>query len=687
MQDEADAPPVTYGDSRVTMFKVVTATLADARNRLEIGCLLQFMDIAACLSAEQHSKLNCVTLSMDDLHFEHTVPLGVTVRLDAQINKVFGSSMEVGVSVCIEPQCRGQRSLLVCTACFIFVALRDGKPAKVPPAIAATMDERHAAALAEERKKVMKKRLQLEAETCAALQAEAGRAASVDNVTVVEHPGAEAPATSRRPSGGTSLALCQCFGAGMLDVVVADPTDLSDISMAQLVLPNHANHHGNTFGGQLMSWMAEAATVAASRQARKSVPSPTHVKVAIFDAMKFIAPSKVGDRVRLRGRVTRVFEDGSMEIGVDVASAGMGSEDYKPINSGYLTVSLVEMRSGQPVRLQASEPPAGNDVGKAQHDAAMLRRQLRIQRRQMFSLRPDAMHFAATLLGELRVCNVMSLLRVAYSSTVEWEPRLTIGAAQPLNRGQRRGTSAPNARAPAPISVFLSRNTLGVGTSSFKVIAIVHAPITEVFTAVSDYTERVKWDSIMASGHVHRQLDEHSSINYLVVNPLARGVHASDYALVQSWQKDDQDGYVIASRSVITNELPPVHGLKRGTLLPSGFLLEAIDTATSLPVSPTRDGDGASTRLTYVAQMPLTKGITGATFVNRIIDHVAMLMVNRFVRLQCQIGRGDKAIASTPDAQQELVAQPLRPATSPPPSPPTSPCGHARGVSSSVGGS
>ena len=292
MSIEPPAPPPTLGDSRVTMFKVVTSTYADARRCLDVGCLLQWMDIAACLSAEQHCKLNCVTLSMDDLHFEHSARLGVTIRLDAQINKIFGSSMEVGVTVVSEPQHRGQRASLVCSACFIFVALRDGKPAKVEQAIAATLEERFAAALATERKEWMKKRLQLEAEAASALTREAtGRATNdADSAVAVAEPPIVDGARGGGRGGGGLLAALPCFGASALDVAVDDPSDLAVISMAQLVLPNHANHHGNTFGGQLMSWMAEAASVAACRQARKSVPGPIHVTLAIFDAMKFIAP-------------------------------------------------------------------------------------------------------------------------------------------------------------------------------------------------------------------------------------------------------------------------------------------------------------------------------------------------------------------------------------------------------------
>ena len=45
-----------------------------------------------------------------------------------------------------------------------------------------------------------------------------------------------------------------------------DPSELVEIEMAQLVLPHHANHHGNTFGGQIMEWMAQISLVVCTRQ-------------------------------------------------------------------------------------------------------------------------------------------------------------------------------------------------------------------------------------------------------------------------------------------------------------------------------------------------------------------------------------------------------------------------------------
>lgn len=40
-------------------------------------------------------------------------------------------------------------------------------------------------------------------------------------------------------------------------------TSATAVQSIELVLPPHANHHGNTFGGQIMAWMETAATIAA----------------------------------------------------------------------------------------------------------------------------------------------------------------------------------------------------------------------------------------------------------------------------------------------------------------------------------------------------------------------------------------------------------------------------------------
>jgi acyl-CoA hydrolase len=81
--------------------------------------------------------------------------------------------------------------------------------------------------------------------------------------------------------------------------------------MTEFVLPQHANALGNVFGGQIMAWVDLCAAICAQRHAGL-------VAVTTFiDDMKFQAPVKIAQVVRLRARVTATFKT-SMEIDVVV---------------------------------------------------------------------------------------------------------------------------------------------------------------------------------------------------------------------------------------------------------------------------------------------------------------------------------------------------------------------------------
>ena len=47
------------------------------------------------------------------------------------------------------------------------------------------------------------------------------------------------------------------------DGSAAVPAEKTRVESVELVLPPHANHQGNTFGGQIMAWMENVATIAA----------------------------------------------------------------------------------------------------------------------------------------------------------------------------------------------------------------------------------------------------------------------------------------------------------------------------------------------------------------------------------------------------------------------------------------
>src|ERR1700719_423768 len=87
----------------------------------------------------------------------------------------------------------------------------------------------------------------------------------------------------------------------------------SAVSMTEIVLPSHTNALGTIFGGQIVSWIDIAGSIAASRPARKVVVT------ASIDALHFVAPVKLGHFVHLRALVNYAGRT-SMEIGVRVDS-------------------------------------------------------------------------------------------------------------------------------------------------------------------------------------------------------------------------------------------------------------------------------------------------------------------------------------------------------------------------------
>lgn len=60
---------------------------------------MSWIDIAAAISAQRHSKSSVVTASIDALNFEAPVYEGWVVNLKAKVNFVGKTSMEVGVRV------------------------------------------------------------------------------------------------------------------------------------------------------------------------------------------------------------------------------------------------------------------------------------------------------------------------------------------------------------------------------------------------------------------------------------------------------------------------------------------------------------------------------------------------------------------------------------------------------------
>jgi len=136
------AKPHTPRASRVETVQLVLPGLTNTHGTIFGGILMQWIDIAAGISAGRHAGGPVVTASMDRLHFITPVNLGEIVTLQAQVNFAAHTSMEVGVRVLAETQPGGARRQAT-RAYLTFVAVDDaGRPRPVPPLKTETADER-----------------------------------------------------------------------------------------------------------------------------------------------------------------------------------------------------------------------------------------------------------------------------------------------------------------------------------------------------------------------------------------------------------------------------------------------------------------------------------------------------------------------------------------------------------------
>jgi len=117
------------------------------------GKVMHLVDMAGAIAAIRHSRCTVVTASFDSMTFLHPVHIGNLIVLRSSVNRVFTTSMEVGVRVEVEDLRTGQRRH-TSSAYLTFVAL-DGsdRPLAIPPVIPESDDEMRRYQAAEERRK------------------------------------------------------------------------------------------------------------------------------------------------------------------------------------------------------------------------------------------------------------------------------------------------------------------------------------------------------------------------------------------------------------------------------------------------------------------------------------------------------------------------------------------------------
>jgi acyl-CoA hydrolase len=150
--NQAAGKPVSA--SRSEMAEVVLPAQTNPLGKLLGGHVMHLVDIAAAMAAHRHSNSYVVTASVDYIDFRNSVSLGEIVMLKSQVNRVFHTSMEVGVEVYSENVLTGERKHTT-TAYVTFVAIdeKTHRPKPVRPLILETPDEKRRYEEAAERRK------------------------------------------------------------------------------------------------------------------------------------------------------------------------------------------------------------------------------------------------------------------------------------------------------------------------------------------------------------------------------------------------------------------------------------------------------------------------------------------------------------------------------------------------------
>jgi acyl-CoA hydrolase len=167
----------------------------------------------------------------------------------------------------------------------------------------------------------------------------------------------------------------------------AKPSSASYTIKAAIVLPPDTNHHGTIFGGKLMAYIDDVATIAATRHARRPVVT------ASTDSVDFLHPVRKGDSVCLSAFVTWTRRT-SMEVFVRVITENLLTGDRQVCATSFLTFVALD-ENGKPSEIPSVYPES--DEERLLFESAQSRKEARMVRRE------ESKRFAALLGTESRI--------------------------------------------------------------------------------------------------------------------------------------------------------------------------------------------------------------------------------------------------------------------------------------------
>jgi acyl-CoA hydrolase len=145
----------TVAESATEMTQLVLPQHANVHGTLLGGTVMHWVDLAAGIVANRHSRRPVVTAAFDEMSFLAPVMVGQIALLHARLTLVDHSSMEIRVEVASEDVLTGEKRRTG-TAYVTFVALDPvtRRPVPAPPLVLVTDEERKEHARALERRRL-----------------------------------------------------------------------------------------------------------------------------------------------------------------------------------------------------------------------------------------------------------------------------------------------------------------------------------------------------------------------------------------------------------------------------------------------------------------------------------------------------------------------------------------------------
>ena len=139
MENEIAARPVS--ETHCEYSELALPNDANPLGNLIGGRVMHLVDVAGAIAAMRHARMPVVTASIDHMTFLHPIHIGELVILKSTINRVFRTSMEVGVKIFVENLRTGMMRH-TSSAYLTFVAIdSDGNRVPIPPVKPESDDE------------------------------------------------------------------------------------------------------------------------------------------------------------------------------------------------------------------------------------------------------------------------------------------------------------------------------------------------------------------------------------------------------------------------------------------------------------------------------------------------------------------------------------------------------------------